>query len=169
MKKRLRLLGCYGRRVVVPVPSKYGICDGSGQAERDRSRRTQVPKDPLYTLTTKCVYCEPTVAVFSAYFYVVTDRHAQKQSCLSRTRPMPDTVTYLPNDGYTMSDPSTTTFTAPFSNQCYSHISKDFNPIHVNPYFSDIASLPGTITHDMWTSAASRKYLESVVAKGRPE
>jgi len=33
------------------------------------------------------------------------------------------------------------------SNQCYSNISKDFNPIHVNPYFSDFASLPGTITH----------------------
>jgi len=79
------------------------------------------------------------------------------------------TVTYLPNDGYTMTDSATTTFTAPFSNQCYSNISKDFNPIHVNPYFSDFASLPGTITHGMWTSAASRKYLESVVAKGRPE
>ena len=80
-----------------------------------------------------------------------------------------DTITYLPNDGYTMTDPSTTTFTAPFSNQPYSNISKDFNPIHVNPYFSNLASLPGTITHGMWTSAASRKYLESVVAKGRPE
>ena len=79
------------------------------------------------------------------------------------------TVTYLPNDGYTMTDPATTTFTTPFSNQGYSNISKDFNPIHVNPYFSNFASLPGTITHGMWTSAASRKYLESVVAKGRPE
>ena len=79
------------------------------------------------------------------------------------------TVTYLPNDGYTMTDSATTTFTAPFSNQYYSNISKDFNPIHVNPYFSNFASLPGTITHGMWTSAASRKYLESVVAKGHPE
>ncbi|KAF9648674.1 fatty acid synthase [Thelephora ganbajun] len=79
------------------------------------------------------------------------------------------TVTYLPNDGYTMTDSTTTTFTTPSSNQCYSNISKDFNPIHVNPYFSNFASLPGTITHGMWTSAASRKYLESVVAKGRPE
>lgn len=79
------------------------------------------------------------------------------------------TVTYLPNDGYTMTDSATTTFMAPFSNQPYSNISKDFNPIHVNPYFSDFASLPGTITHGMWTSGASRKYLESVVAKGRPE
>ena len=79
------------------------------------------------------------------------------------------TVTYLPNDGYTMTDSATTTFTTPFSNQYYSNISKDFNPIHVNPYFSNFASLPGTITHGMWTSAASRKYLESVVAKGRPE
>jgi fatty acid synthase subunit beta len=52
------------------------------------------------------------------------------------------TVTYLPNDGYTMTDPATTTFTTPFSDQSYSNVSRDFNPIHVNPYFSNFASLP---------------------------
>jgi acyl dehydratase len=39
----------------------------------------------------------------------------------------------------------------------------------VNPYFSDFASLPATITHGMWSSAATRHFVESVVAKGHPE
>jgi fatty acid synthase subunit beta len=62
-----------------------------------------------------------------------------------------------------------TSFKAPFSNEPYSKISGDFNPIHVNPYFSDFASLPATITHGMWSSAATRCFVESVVAKGHPE
>ncbi|KAF9643911.1 hypothetical protein BDM02DRAFT_3132104 [Thelephora ganbajun] len=61
------------------------------------------------------------------------------------------TVTYLPNDKYTMTDSTTITFTTTFSNQCYSNIPKDFNPIHVNPYFSNFAF-----------------YLESLLT-GRPE
>ena len=68
-----------------------------------------------------------------------------------------------------MTNPSITTFATPLSNQCYLNISKDFNPIHVNQCFSNFASLPGTITYSMWTSAASRKYLESVVTGGRPK
>ncbi len=39
----------------------------------------------------------------------------------------------------------------------------DFNPIHISPYFSDYASLPGTITHGMWSSAATRKYVENAI------
>lgn len=78
------------------------------------------------------------------------------------------TVTPLPNDGYTMTDDSSV-FTTPFTNEPYSKISGDFNPIHVNPYFSNFASLPGTITHGMWSSAATRKYVETVVAQGHPE
>ena len=42
---------------------------------------------------------------------------------------------------YAITDSFTTTFTTPFSNQCYLNISKDFNSIHDNPYFSDFASL----------------------------
>ena len=60
-------------------------------------------------------------------------------------------------------------FITPFTNEPYSKISGDFNPIHVNPYFSDFVGLPGTITHGMWTSAATRKYVEAVVAHGHPE
>ena len=44
----------------------------------------------------------------------------------------------------------------------YSKISRDFSPIHVNPYFSDFASLPATITHGLWSSAAPRCYLENI-------
>lgn len=57
----------------------------------------------------------------------------------------------------------------PASNQAYSDISGDVNPIHVNPYFSDYANLPGTITHGMWSSAATRKYVEQVAADNKPE
>jgi fatty acid synthase subunit alpha len=72
--------------------------------------------------------------------------------------------------GYSLMSPSApTTFASPATNQPYSNVSGDFNPIHVNPYFSDFASLPGTITHGMWSSAATRKYVETVVAQGHPE
>ncbi|KAK0450204.1 fatty acid synthase [Armillaria borealis] len=74
----------------------------------------------------------------------------------------------LPNDGYTMTE-GDTTFNAPLTNEPYSMISGDFNPIHVNPYFSCYASLPATITHGLWSSAATRRYVESVAAQGHPE
>ncbi|PFH52946.1 hypothetical protein AMATHDRAFT_138867 [Amanita thiersii Skay4041] len=78
--------------------------------------------------------------------------------------------TPLSNEGYTMSKSvDGTTFNAPLTNEPYSKISGDFNPIHVNPYFSDYASLPATITHGLWTSAATRRYVETVVAQGHPE
>ncbi|TFY80997.1 hypothetical protein EWM64_g3016 [Hericium alpestre] len=73
--------------------------------------------------------------------------------------------TPLANDGYML----TKSDAAMFSNEPYSKISGDFNPIHVNPYFADYAALPGTITHGMWSSAATRCYVETVVAQGHPE
>jgi len=73
----------------------------------------------------------------------------------------------LTNDGYNMTaSEGATVFKAPLTNEPYSKISGDFNPIHINPYFSDYASLPGTITHGLWSSAATRKYVENVVAQG---
>jgi fatty acid synthase subunit beta len=77
-----------------------------------------------------------------------------------------DDPTPLPNDGYTLSN---TTFSVPLTNEPYSKISGDFNPIHVNPYFSCYASLPATITHGMWSSAATRRFVENIVAKDHPE
>lgn len=74
------------------------------------------------------------------------------------------------NGGYTLTSSATpSTFRAPSTNEPYSKISRDFNPIHVNPYFSDFANLPATITHGMWSSAATRKFVETVAAKGHPE
>jgi fatty acid synthase subunit alpha len=78
-------------------------------------------------------------------------------------------LTPLANEGYTMSNNVSTTFTTPLTNEPYSKISGDFNPIHINPYFSDFASLPGTITHGMWSSAATRRYVENIVAEGNPD
>lgn len=76
----------------------------------------------------------------------------------------------LANEGYTLTTADVSTaFNAPLSNEAYSKVSGDFNPIHINPYFSDFASLPATITHGLWSSAATRRYVENVVAKGHPE
>lgn len=76
----------------------------------------------------------------------------------------------LPGDGYALTGgDGATVFTTPLTNEPYSKISGDFNPIHVNPYFSSFASLPATITHGMWSSAATRRYVETVVAKGHPD
>lgn len=60
-------------------------------------------------------------------------------------------------------------FTTPATNEPYSKISGDFNPIHINPYFADFALLPGTITHGLWSSAATRNHVETVVADNHPE
>ncbi|KAI5122922.1 hypothetical protein M0805_007600 [Coniferiporia weirii] len=73
-------------------------------------------------------------------------------------------------EGYSLASANVSTvFNAPLTNEPYSKVSGDFNPIHINPYFSDFASLPGTITHGLWSSAATRRYVENVVAKGRPD
>jgi fatty acid synthase subunit alpha, fungi type/fatty acid synthase subunit beta, fungi type len=78
--------------------------------------------------------------------------------------------TLFESGGYTLTSTDEPAYiNAPLTNEPYSKVSGDFNPIHVNPYFSDYASLPGTITHGLWSSAATRKYVETVVAKGRPE
>ena len=60
------------------------------------------------------------------------------------------------------------TFRSPTTNKDYGKISGDSNPIHVNPYFAAMAHLPDTITHGMWTSAATRKFLDVVVAENNP-
>jgi len=79
-------------------------------------------------------------------------------------------LTPLANEGYTFANTAgTTVFNAPLTNEPYSKVSGDFNPIHINPYFSDFASLPATITHGLWSSAATRRYVENVVAQGHPD
>ncbi|KAJ2557525.1 fatty acid synthase alpha subunit Lsd1, partial [Coemansia sp. RSA 1822] len=51
----------------------------------------------------------------------------------------------------------------------YARLSFDRNPIHTNPYIADMAGLPETITHGMWTSASTRAVVEQVAAKDCPE
>ena len=62
-----------------------------------------------------------------------------------------------------------TVFNPPLTNEPYSNISGDFNPIHINAYLLCYASLPGTVTHGLWLSAATWKYLENIVAQGHPD
>jgi MaoC like domain len=50
-------------------------------------------------------------------------------------------LTPLANDAYTLSKDGSTVFTTPLANEPYSKVSGDFNPIHINSYFSDYASL----------------------------
>ncbi|KAJ3768531.1 MaoC like domain-containing protein [Lentinula raphanica] len=76
----------------------------------------------------------------------------------------------LANEGYKLTTPeNSTSFFSPLTNEPYSKISGDFNPIHINPYLSCYAGLPATITHALWSSAATRKYVEDAVAKGHPD
>ncbi|KAI1378777.1 fatty acid synthase beta subunit [Hypoxylon crocopeplum] len=50
---------------------------------------------------------------------------------------------------------------APVSNENYARVSGDFNPVHVSRVFSQYVSLPGTITHGMYTSGAVRSLVET--------
>ncbi|UZJ56206.1 hypothetical protein CBS101457_005526 [Exobasidium rhododendri] len=73
-------------------------------------------------------------------------------------------------NGYSLVTGATpATFKAPSTNEPYSKVSGDFNPIHINPYFSQFASLPSTITHGLFSSAATRRFVEDIAAEGHPE
>ncbi len=54
------------------------------------------------------------------------------------------------------------------SNQNYSDVSGDHNPIHTSALIADLVGLPGTITHGMWTSAAVRSLVETYGAENQP-
>jgi hypothetical protein len=61
-------------------------------------------------------------------------------------------LTSLANDAYTLSKDGSAVFTTPLTNESYSKVSGDFNPIHINPYYrgseeclkSETLSLPKT-------------------------
>ncbi|KAJ3096841.1 3-oxoacyl-[acyl-carrier-protein] synthase [Phlyctochytrium planicorne] len=78
---------------------------------------------------------------------------------------------FFANGGYSiLPDPKVfpAVVTVPMTNDVYAKASGDLNPIHVNPYFADLAGLPGTITHGMWTSASTRKFVEIFAANNQP-
>ncbi|KAJ2849446.1 fatty acid synthase alpha subunit Lsd1 [Coemansia erecta] len=58
---------------------------------------------------------------------------------------------------------------APVCNNETACITGDYNPIHTNPYVADLAGLPDTITHGLWTSSAIRAVVESCVADNQPK
>ena len=56
----------------------------------------------------------------------------------------------LTNEGYMLTNPKIlTAFNALLTNELYLKISGDFNPIYINPYFSNFTLLPATITHGL--------------------
>ncbi|KAJ2747571.1 fatty acid synthase alpha subunit Lsd1 [Coemansia sp. BCRC 34301] len=59
--------------------------------------------------------------------------------------------------------------TVPDSNWEYARVSADGNAIHTNPYIADVAGLPGTITHGLWTSASTRALVECYAADDEPQ
>ncbi|KAK4702957.1 hypothetical protein P7C70_g3267, partial [Phenoliferia sp. Uapishka_3] len=67
--------------------------------------------------------------------------------------------------GYQLTTEGQCKFETPKSNADYSATSGDTNPIHTNPYFAALASLPGTITHGMHSSARTRRFVELVAAE----
>ncbi|KAJ2884155.1 fatty acid synthase alpha subunit Lsd1 [Coemansia asiatica] len=57
----------------------------------------------------------------------------------------------------------------PKSNHGCAIISGDFNLIHTNPYVADLAGLPDTITHGVWTNLAIKAVIESCAADSQSE
>ncbi|KAJ2883955.1 fatty acid synthase alpha subunit Lsd1, partial [Coemansia aciculifera] len=85
---------------------------------------------------------------------------------------VPSTMSLADGDGYSLVSPRNQEllqFTIPDSNCEYAKVSADGNTIHVNPYITDIAGLPSTITYGMWTSALTRALVECYAANDEPE
>ncbi|KAH8096943.1 hypothetical protein BXZ70DRAFT_1030813 [Cristinia sonorae] len=88
------------------------------------------------------------VKVGSVDFHQDDSRGNPVADCLKRHGAIQGLETSLPNGGYTVASvPDFTVFNSPNTNEPYSKVSGNFNPIH---------------------SAATRKYLETVVAQGNP-
>ena len=68
-------------------------------------------------------------------FVAYLQRHGSAKSA-----PIP-----LATEYHLTSDSNPSLYRAPSTNEPYSKVSGDFNPIHTNPYFAAFASLPGTI------------------------
>lgn len=58
------------------------------------------------------------------------------------------------------------TLAAPPSALPYACASGDYNPIHVDPHFADLAGFDGPIIHGMWTSAAALSAVVAAAAGG---
>ncbi|KAJ2872376.1 fatty acid synthase alpha subunit Lsd1 [Coemansia aciculifera] len=89
-----------------------------------------------------------------------------------RRHEVPSTTPLSDGDGYSLVSPSNQELLqvmVPDSNWEYAKVSADGNAIHTNPYIADVAGLPGTITHGLWTSASTRALVECYAANDEPE
>ncbi|KAH6677550.1 fatty acid synthase [Halenospora varia] len=68
-----------------------------------------------------------------------------------------------------LGEPGKMVMEMPSSNDLYGAISGDYNPIHVSRSLSRYVSLPGTITHGMYTSARVRSLVEHIVCPSRTQ
>ena len=76
-------------------------------------------------------------------------------SPISNVIARPSQLLPLTTEYHLTSDSNPSLYRAPSTNEPYSNVSGDFNPIHTNPYFVAFASLPGTITHGMFTTGST--------------
>ncbi|KAJ2732821.1 fatty acid synthase alpha subunit Lsd1 [Coemansia sp. BCRC 34962] len=89
-----------------------------------------------------------------------------------RRHEVPSTTPLSDGDGYSLvssRNQDLLLVTVPDSNWEYAKVSADGNAIHTNPYIADVAGLPGTITHGLWTSASTRALVECYAANDEPE
>ncbi|KAI0856757.1 sterigmatocystin biosynthesis fatty acid synthase subunit beta [Xylaria cubensis] len=73
----------------------------------------------------------------------------------------------LKNPGWTGN--SEVSVLAPSHTHLYAKASRDCNPIHSSRIFAEMAELPGSIMHGMYTMAVCRRVVEDMVIPGEPE
>eukprot|EP00002_Diphylleia_rotans_P033397 TRINITY_DN709_c0_g1_i3.p1 TRINITY_DN709_c0_g1~~TRINITY_DN709_c0_g1_i3.p1 ORF type:complete len:4344 (-),score=1082.54 TRINITY_DN709_c0_g1_i3:153-13184(-) len=93
--------------------------------------------------------------------------NALKSYLLREGEPVKPAV-FLRTGGYSIPSKSDVV-TSPATNHAYAVASRDLNPIHTNPFIADLARLPATITHGMWTSANARRVVEIYAARNHAE
>ncbi|KAJ1970693.1 fatty acid synthase alpha subunit Lsd1, partial [Dimargaris xerosporica] len=136
---------------------------------RDRTAFAKVHTTGSVTmLTSTKVYVQVATVNYQA-----SESHGNPvMSYLERVGEPMEQPYYFDNGGYSVmptGEEFSSVVNSPASNEAYARVSGDFNPIHVNPYFADLAQLPGTITHGMWTSASTRKFVETFAADNHPQ
>lgn len=89
-------------------------------------------------------------------------------SYLDRLSHPADTSNMFEGSGHEITSQNGVELTTRHSNLSYSESSGDLNPIHTDARIADLVSLPGTITHGMWTSAAIRALVETYAAGNQP-
>ncbi|KAJ2750540.1 fatty acid synthase alpha subunit Lsd1, partial [Coemansia pectinata] len=125
-------------------------------------------------LTTGCAFIKALsgrlVHIADIYFECGVSAKDLVVEYLRRHKAAPE-VLLFDHDGHTLvplGDTQQPQVTVPDSNWEYAYLSADGNPIHTNPYIADVAGLPGTITHGLWTSASTRALVEYYAADDEP-